>query len=797
MKHRRIFIGLLLGLTLLLPGCESIDRMLNSESDKKINRDDTLMPSEFGILKGRLTESPVLVRRMGVVDTDLMHVKPILGDARRGNQTLAKDPEGGTELTRADDSGGVRFATVFPGRNPEERMRIDLTADNLNINAIIAQFAGAMKFNFTTESGVTGAVSASLHADVSLTEAWDIFNEMLWMCNAYCEFRNSMLHIRPLSAVGRSAAISVESGNVMIKSVRMKYVSADAMLAQVAPFLSSPAAASRMAFGNELLLVDTPNNINRVLDIINELDRPYKQGWSRVILQTKNTPAKRVIDELKRVLPVLGFQVYEGGQVDSTAGAIHLACIERLQVIIASASAVEPLAEMRRWTEVLDSPYTTDEVQVYTYNVVNSDARQLLRELAVLFPNLRGTVIPANGVDMQTVNGVQVNQTETAIRAANSVYDTPISIGANMEYNRLIISAPPQAMSMIRAILARIDTVPPQIMLEVMLVEIELGDSNSFGIEWGAQATINGQKMNFGTDYVNQDPKSDAQFGGKIHVFDPEDKESKFLYIRALAGKSRFRVASSPQVLVRSQSEAKISVGREIPITVSTLNDITSTSTTETTMIRSYTYKNVGTTMTVTPTISEGGLIDLKINQTISDTMPNTTSTIDNPVIKSDTFSTHLLLRSGRTILMGGMIRDRQEERLSSIPWIIDIPMLNWLTGDSSRLSDRTEILVLITATLVTEETELVDMVRRYSDSLREINIFENNIYAPYTRKRNDAIDAEIIKPKPPPREDSADITAIVDEILMLEATMERQISAPESDPQSEPTTEASESAVE
>ena len=95
-----------------------------------------------------------------------------------------------------------------------------------------------------------------------------------------------------------------------------------------------------------------------------------------MVFQCNDVSASKVKEELKQVMPVLGFQIFEGEQVDSKPGAIHLVSLDRLQVLVASASAVEPLTELRKWVDVLNSNENNEQTNAYIYKVVNSDAAQ-------------------------------------------------------------------------------------------------------------------------------------------------------------------------------------------------------------------------------------------------------------------------------------------------------------------------------------------------------------------------------------------------------------------------------------
>ena len=199
--------------------------------------------------------------------------------------------------------------------------------------------------------------------------------------------------------------------------------------------------------------------------------------------------------------------------------------------------------------------------------------------------------------------------------------------------------------------------------------------------------------------------------------------------MRALASKNNLKVLSSPQIIAKSHSQAKISVGKRVPVITNEITDTESTTAYNTALRRSYQYENTGVILTVTPQVTKGGMISMVLEQTISDAMENNTRGIDSPIIKEDTLSTELALRDGRTIIMGGLIKEKHNEVVSSLPLIVEIPFLRALFGDTNKASERTEILVLVTATIIRENSNLEEMVYRYKQAVLEIKKFEKRTY--------------------------------------------------------------------
>ena len=257
----------------LFGGC-SADWLLNHEADEKSNADNTLKPSPFGIIG----ETPIRNQRPAVGDGSASdRTKDVVTEPVYQDITITDDnlPKTGSSdgLSRIEEKSGAGFAAVFPDRNPNDRL--GSTRENLNIMTIVARFGSDMKFNYTVESGVSGTVTMSLHAEFSAAEAWDMFNRLLWMCKAYCDFRDGVLYIRPLDQVAREQQILDEGSSVMLRTVRMKYVPAANIMEQLKPFLSSESTCKGWA--EQFRAADRIRQ-HHGLEIITELDKNYKQG---------------------------------------------------------------------------------------------------------------------------------------------------------------------------------------------------------------------------------------------------------------------------------------------------------------------------------------------------------------------------------------------------------------------------------------------------------------------------------------------------------------------------------------
>ena len=116
--------------------------------------------------------------------------------------------------------------------------------------------------------------------------------------------------------------------------------------------------------------------------------------------------------------------------------------------------------------------------------------------------------------------------------------------------------------------MSALDTIPTQVLLQVLVAEIRLTKTTKFGLELMGKGTGSGVESLFGTNYKNLVPGTgqDSQYGGKFWIFNPKDPSQKFGYVQALAGNTNVKIISSPQILAISHTKSKISVGANVPL---------------------------------------------------------------------------------------------------------------------------------------------------------------------------------------------------------------------------------------
>lgn len=424
-----------------------------------------------------------------------------------------------------------------------------------------------------------------------------------------------------------------------------------------------------------------------------------------------------------------------------------MTAIDRLQLIVAAAATDEAVAEIRQWVGILDNANSLDEERVFVYKVRHGKADQLAKALAVIYnlsgqsltidtetgnnkmENISGTAASSTTVRRTTSGNANQNQTtNTDAGQSGSIFDNTVRLFADGVLNRLVIRTTPRTYASMKAVLDRLDIVPAQVLLQVLLVEVTLTEATKFGVEFSAAGEWMGDSLVVGNNYDNLNP--DLKNGGAIKesgtsflLADPGNPQNKFAYLKALAGNNLLEIVASPQLLVSSHNQAVINVGAKVPITSQSM-----TSSDSTNIVQNVDYEDTGAILTVTPQITSTDLIGLELKQELSEAVMNTVSNIDSPQITTRTLETTMTIQNGATMIIGGMIQKKKKDDLAGLPLLNNIPFFRRLFGSTDASVERTELLVLITGYIVDEKSDVESMISRYDEAVKALNQFCNDL---------------------------------------------------------------------
>lgn len=262
--------------------------------------------------------------------------------------------------------------------------------------------------------------------------------------------------------------------------------------------------------------------------------------------------------------------------------------------------------------------------------------------------------------------------------------------------NALIIRTAPPNYPLLRETIQALDVRPAQVLFEVTVAEITLGTGDEYGIDWDH---VSGGSLQ--TSFGNPSAADSAVSSGLVLRFMSLRNADIRAVLRTIASRSRVRVLSTPELLAMNNREARVLVGSRVPFVASTRlgNDVA--------IDRSVQYENVGTQLTLIPTINEDDYVSVRILQEVSSLTTRTVAAaLDAPVIATREASTRAVIRNGQTAVIAGLIGTSDEDVERGIPFLKDIPVLGWLFKSRSVVRNRTELAIFVTPYVVRTDAD-------------------------------------------------------------------------------------------
>lgn len=568
----------------------------------------------------------------------------------------------------------------------------------------------------------------------------------------------------------RPAALPAGSGSVIVP---LQYISATEMAEILRPVASDAAIVRVDTVRNLIMLTGSRNQIEGWLELVATFDVDFLKGVSVGLFPLINVSAVDVDATLRAMFGEQGVATGAGiaaapggaaaaqpaprgggggaaaaigaaptpggGNLGPLTGLVRILPIERLNALLVVTPRAHYLQQARQWIERLDRPAGLgNDTRLYVYPVQNGNAQHLASLLSALYGGEGGeTTATTTRQDSGVAPGLgqagrvgsargassglgASNQRNTGTAGQGSTGSGPaltrvdlapnIRVVADDRNNALLIYASGHDYRRLAEALRKLDVSPVQVLIEASIVEVTLNDELRYGLQWYFKGGADGGgRVGIGQLTGNE--------SGTIGPIAPGFSYSIFgadgtirAVLNALAGKSLLNVLSSPSVMVQDNRTAFIQVGDQQPIkSASTVSEDGNLRT------ESIQYKDTGVSLSVTPTVNAGDMVSLLIDQSITDVGPIDEAT-DQRSFMDRQLSTEVAVRSGETIVLGGLIRDNKTNARSGIPLLHDIPVVGNLFGSTTVQTTRTELLVMITPRVVRTELD----VREAGAEIRE-----------------------------------------------------------------------------
>lgn len=366
----------------------------------------------------------------------------------------------------------------------------------------------------------------------------------------------------------------------------------------------------------------------------------------------------------------------------------------------------------------------------------------------------------ANATDLAAILTNLVARSQTVAQAAPgarplfrplSEFEAPVQVFADKATNSIIISSTKSAYSKLQSVIRDLDARRKQVFVEAVILEVQVDRLKQIGTD-PVQALAAGKSGSVqGIASLNRAPEDAASIaqliagiaaggasGGAVSILNTVSVRA---FLQLLLSLTDTNVLSTPQVLAADNQKAKIVVGENRPFPTGQAQGITGG--TLVTIER----KDVGITLEITPQVLENDLVRLEIKQEITAIAENVAQTIGagassvpvGPTTTKRSMETTTIAKDQQTIVIGGLVRDNLILSERKVPFFGDIPLIGWLFKSQSRATEKLNLLVFLTLTVVRDEADMVELNARKAAELGTLQR-ENRIEEP-TKLKQDVLE--------------------------------------------------------
>jgi general secretion pathway protein D len=664
----------------------------------------------------------------------------------------------------------VRFRDESIAEAPvSETGQISLNFADVDIRVMIDALLGdTLNLNYVIDPEVQGNVVARTSDPLDREDVIPALENILALNGVALRLVDGVYHILPLEKAGRGPSTSqtlvptrARAMGFTVSIIPLKFASAPAIQKVTSNFVSSQRIFIADPTRNLLIFAGTTAEVNKLEDMVRLFDVDWMAGMSFALFPVEIADVTTLILELE--------QVFGKDGESALQDLIRFVPIQRMNAVLAISPQQTYLDRARLWVERLDRGEGNVGQRIFVYYVQNSRAAELAEVLMQIFESEETTTrqaprdFLAPGLTPVELTGSAPVVSELAEQAV-SPQTAPVSSelaaqaqaqggegprpdpyasirqsGGRVESggvsalisetgnirvipdeknNALVILSTPAEYRMIEATLKRLDIIPLQVLIEATIAEVSLDDELRYGLEWFFS------QGNFDLAFSNSGGVNSA-FPGFSFLFSSSDAQ---VVLNALTQVTNINVVSSPQLMVLDNESALLNVGDQVPIATQSAVPITGD---VDTVVNTIEYRDTGVVLEITPRVNASGLVVLDIVQEVSDAIPTETSTISSPTIQTRRIETTVVVQSGETVALGGLIRDNRSDGVSGIPVLSEIPILGNLFKTNVETTLRTELLVLITPRVIRNAEEAQEAMEELRSRMTGLAPLERRIKKP------------------------------------------------------------------
>ena len=598
------------------------------------------------------------------------------------------------------EAGSQRFVTI--------------DFNDVDINLLIKYISELTQKNFIVDREVKGKVTIISPTRISEEDAYRVFESVLEVNGFSAIPSGSVIKIVP-SAQARSKNIatlrdgkgSTSEDKMVTQIISLKHANAEEIKNILTPLVSKNSVMIAQANSGILMITDFYSNIARLMEIIKSVDVP-SDGEELTLITLHHASAESVSKAIGQLF------VSTTAQKGLRPESIKIIPFERTNAIIVLAAKAS-MQRIRDLIAKLDEDVPLGGGNLRVIFLQHANAEEMVKVLMNIPSDRSGSKAPASS-----------SSSASSSAPSAPAFSKDVKMVADVATNSLIITGSREEYQVVEDVVKKLDIPRRMVYLEALIMEVRVDKSFDVGVQWatGDNNTVVGFSGNPDTPYdslkgLTTSPgtlppgfslgvlKQGISIGG---VRFP----NLGAVVTAFKNDSDINVIATPQILTTDNKKATIKVGENVPYitsknTTTTLQDYTN-----------YEYKDVATSLTITPQVNQAEVIRMEIGVEVIK-LANTTVT-QTPTTFTRTANTTVVVHNEETVVIGGMIGLDSTSSEFKIPLLGDIPVLGWLFKSHNTTGEKTNLYIFITPHIVENPAELAAINFKKRDEMERVH---------------------------------------------------------------------------
>ncbi|MFH1984351.1 MAG: type II secretion system secretin GspD [Pseudomonadota bacterium] len=607
---------------------------------------------------------------------------------------------------------------------PAERF-ITINFNDVDIDVFIRFISEVTGTNFIVDDKVRGKVTIISPNKISLSEAFRVFESVLDVHGFTAVKSGDVTKIVPapeartknVTTLLKESAASNED-KVVTQLIQLHYADPDRIQKLLTPLVSKNSVVLAYEPAGTVIITDVQSNISRLLTILKAIDVPAT-GSEITVYPLERSDAKKTVS----ILSSMFTSPTPSAKKEATEKSLKFVAHERSNSVVFLASETDTL-RIKELIRMLDKETPGDDGNVQVYYLQHAKAEEIVDVLKAVPKKDKNT-----GDKAKDAPTISQDVTIAADKATNSV----VIMGEKSDY------------ALLERIIKKLDIPRAMVYIESLIVEVDVNKSFDLGTEWQAygEYSVNKRPAVAGGGFSGQVGSSSYTNttgikggtlppGGSVMtlagdiVIGGATFSNLAAVVQAYQQDKNVHILSNPQILTMDNEEATITVGKNVAFQTRSAADAGLET------YSSYEYRDVGITLKITPHISKDNLVRLSISQEVSKLDDASTTSTDRPTTLKRVIETTVLVENNSTLVIGGLIDEAINKKITKVPLLGDIPVLGWLFKATSDAEEKTNLYVFLTPRVVNSQVSAETLLK---DKTAEAERFEPGTIQLYESK--------------------------------------------------------------